>query len=257
MRFKILILIMFLGIFNNVSADQTTDLLNNAMKRADQIRINIPKGNPKGDQAAKDASDYLESEKFLKRVVEERKRLSKDLTAENPARKPSRAVLSDTEKIYIFISSSVPENTLRSYINDIDYLQEPNIIIVMRGFIGGLKKIQPTVSFINNLLKKDPTCDIGQGNCKSYSANIDIDPLAYRHFNINRVPAVAYADNVSIIDKEGSIGTPQNLKTKSKSDVYYGDMPLVYNLEKLSKKFPKLNLIVSKLKRKGFYNERN
>jgi type-F conjugative transfer system pilin assembly protein TrbC len=234
-------------------ADDTTDTLNKAIDSSKKTTVTLPKTDPDQVKKAQESAEYLKSEAFIKRFNEEKKKLSAafEPKTDTPL---TKAVLSGTERLYIFISSSVPKETLRSFIKDVNDLKEPNIILVLRGFVGGMKKVRPTLNFISDLLKKDPSCEGPAGPCPYYLANIDIDPLAYRYFNITRVPAIAYAENVSMVNSEQSIGTPQNLKSKPRSNVYYGDMPLSYTLAKLSREFKNLKPLSTKLEKRGFYD---
>ena len=51
-----------------------------------------------------------------------------------------------------------PEDTLRSYVSDAGRL-EGAVPIILRGFIGGMTRIMPTMTFIQKILKRDPGCD--------------------------------------------------------------------------------------------------
>lgn len=237
-------------------ADETTQLVNDAMKRAKKTKVEIPETkNREGYKAAEEADAYLKTEKFMKRLDEEKNKIRKTIgVSDSPMQSKvgRQTILSGKDRIYIFISSTIPRNTLMSYVRDLDHLKEPNIILCLRGFIGGMKKVQPTLDFINDLVKKDPSCNTDK--CEYYRANIDIDPLAFRYFDINKVPAVAYIENVNMENTEQSIGTPGNIKSKGVSNVFYGDMPLSYSLDKLSKKHTKLKNLTRKLERRGFYH---
>lgn len=101
------------------------------------------------------------------------------------------AILKEDERIYIFVSSSVPKETLRNYARDIDSLGEPRISIVMRGFVGGMTKVRPTLEFLNGVLFKNENCD--SNKCEAYQAPLLIDPLLFRHYGIKAVPAIVYA----------------------------------------------------------------
>lgn len=258
---KYLMILVFLFVAlvaaNKITADETTRLLDAAEKRAAKMKVNIPgKTSKEGEKYAEESDLYLRSDEFMQRVEEEKKKMKGVFginEKENLVTKIDKNIaLAKNERIYVFISSSVPRSTLMSYIRDLDHLKEPNVIVCLRGFIGGMKKVRPTLDFISDLVKKDPSCH--SDRCEYYQANIDIDPLAFRYFNINRVPAVAYVEGVSMENMEQSIGTPGNVKGKGVSSVVYGDMPLSYGLAAMSKKHPNLKKITRKLERRGFYH---
>ena len=51
------------------------------------------------------------------------------------------------DKLFIFISSSMPMYEIRRYVKQVAMLNEPDVQIVMRGFIGGVKYLTPTIRF--------------------------------------------------------------------------------------------------------------
>jgi conjugal transfer pilus assembly protein TrbC len=96
------------------------------------------------------------------------------------------------ERIYLFVSSSVPLATLRNYAAMINHVRDGRITMVLRGFVGGMKKVGPTLEFIGDILKKDPACDLGKTRCDSFQVTIHVDPEIFQRFQIENVPAMAY-----------------------------------------------------------------
>jgi len=124
--------------------------------------------------------------------------------------------LDNDEKIYIIISSSMPNHIIKNYF---EMLQNVNtdVTFVLRGTIGGIKKIMPTLNWIKDLLKKE------DGN---YEYNIIIEPRVVTKYNIERVPAVLYIKNFdSSYIKENS---------DEKYYIYYGTVDVDYALEKIN-----------------------
>jgi len=161
------------------------------------------------------------------------------------------AILKEDERIYIFVSSSVPMDTLRNYARDIDSLGEPRISIVMRGFVGGMTKVRTTLEFLRGVLFKEETCD--SDKCESYRAPILIDPLFYRRYGIETVPAIIYARGVSGMDSAVSEGVEMG----KAGDYYvlYGDAALDGALEIIQReaRSKSLECIVWKLRRGDGY----
>jgi type-F conjugative transfer system pilin assembly protein TrbC len=107
--------------------------------------------------------------------------------------KGQQPLLADNERIYVFISSSVPMRTLRNYARDIDRLGEKNISFVMRGFVGGMGTFGPTREFLRELVVDDPTCwTEDPGKCRGMNVQVSIDPMLFRAFGVESVPAIAY-----------------------------------------------------------------
>ena len=133
--------------------------------------------------------DYLKSEDFTNKLED-----NVDLLNNNPIPDinhylPSENISSNTSNIsgnyILFISSSIPVNTLRAYAHDISENNLP-VKMVLKGFVGGMTRIKPTVQFIKNIIQIDDDCKF---DCDTYNVDINIDPELFGSFNINSVPA--------------------------------------------------------------------
>lgn len=141
--------------------------------------------------------------------------------------------LQDDERIYIFISSSMPLETIRNYAAAVSRMNDPKkIVLVMRGFIGGMEKIGPTTSFIADVLKEKASCDLAAGEqCSMVNANVLVDPILFRRYGITQVPATVYAKGVRVNIPEQSEGN-EDVSVGSFWTVY-GDAALAFNLGKI------------------------
>lgn len=190
---------------------------------------------------------FVKSEDFKKKTEMYKNRLktlSPELFGEAPEpQEQKKDNYFGKDRIYIFISSSVPKSTLRQYINDIDGL--PQATAVLNGFIGDIGKMQPTVQFIADLLKVDEHCKMP--GCDYLDSEIVVDPIIFKRLNIDRVPAIAYVENYERIGY-----CSEGLETGSKMSnirVVYGDVALKDALEHINKKTKsaKLASIIKKL----------
>ncbi|MEM4134379.1 MAG: TrbC family F-type conjugative pilus assembly protein [Candidatus Micrarchaeia archaeon] len=138
--------------------------------------------------------------------------------------------LNPDERIYILISSSMPENTIKNYIKQ-SLNFSSNVYFVLRGGIKGLSKVQPTVNWLYNMIKVNPLCE--KENCEVYPVRILIDPFIYRKFNIDKVPAVIYVrglPDISIVkESEGKL-------KHTFSAISLGDISIEYHLKIMSEK---------------------
>jgi len=186
----------------------------NLNKSVEEERIKLMEGIFSG------AGDVLE---HLKDNAGKEKTLSKGLKRRSGAR--------EGERIYVFISSSVPVHTLRNYARDFDAIKTSMAVMVMRGFVDGMKKAGPTLGFVRKILVKDPSCD-GR-KCEVYRVPVLIDPLLFRKYGINVVPAVVYAAK------------------GDESYALYGDVSLDGALEMINKeaKSSRLDCLVRRLRR--------
>lgn len=204
-----------------------------------------------GDSAEKFMDEFNDPD-YQARILDEKTRLQKDLFQDiitqslpNTDHNPPAGAGSTPGQLYLFISSSVPLTTLRNYAAVLDHAGTSQVIMVLRGFVGGMKKIRPTLDFIGTILKKDPACDLAKEMCDSYQVNIQIDPLLFQRLAIHEVPALAYLP-ISETDDENM---------QQESIIINGDAGLDYLLERINRevKNPELDSLIVVL-RKGAAN---
>ncbi|MDF1554381.1 MAG: type-F conjugative transfer system pilin assembly protein TrbC [Deferrisomatales bacterium] len=158
-----------------------------------------------GEEGALDVVKQLQSPGYLHRLEAEKTRLGREVFGQvleafpdvsGPGRSPSRG-LPPTDRIYLFISESVPLETLRNYARDVVEIGDPRIVMVLRGFVGGMRHVLPTRRFVLDVLRKDFACDPeARSDCDLYPANLVIDPLLFRRYDVQEVPTVVYAQGV-------------------------------------------------------------
>jgi len=138
-------------------------------------------------------------------------------------------LLGDNERIYVFISSSVPVRTLRNYARDIDRIGEKNISLVMRGFVDGMGTFGPTAEFLREVLVDDPICwTEDPGKCRGMNVEVSIDPMLFRAFGVEVVPAIAYERGFRLAGQDH--GLRYEVETED-SYLVYGDASITEALE--------------------------
>jgi type-F conjugative transfer system pilin assembly protein TrbC len=143
--------------------------------------------------------------------------------------------LGEDERLYIFVSSSMPVAVVRQYAADVAKLGDKKISLVLRGFIGGMSKIAPTVNFVSDVLKKNSFCELSESiKCEMLKAEVIVDPLLYRRYGITQVPSFVYVKGIKSSNPDMSEGDLKNLSTLG--DVYKvaGDASLKYVLSKIA-----------------------
>jgi conjugal transfer pilus assembly protein TrbC len=259
-----LIIVCFIGLvsflFENsaVKAADITDI-NNLLNRADKQQMVIPE--IKENEKAKETASIFNSEAYQKRLQEQINKLKSQLDPDSKASNPTpisrkdnnqNAYLMADERIYLFVSSSMPMSTLKSYASDLDKLRDPNIIMIMRGFVNGVKFMKPTLEFIADIQTKDVNCDPLTAKCDAYHVDITIDPMLFSKYEIKTVPAIVYARGISPIDPE----TGQDINENTASDAYMvsGDVSFEHALDVIAKasSSSQIENILKKLRR-GFY----
>lgn len=192
------------------------------------------------EKAARDMAADFYSDSFQARIKDEEMRLKRDLFGDalkdyypealgESKSSGKKAYLAHDERIYVFISSSMPMTTIRNYMAAIDRVGDPNIKVVMRGLIGGMKYVKPTLEFVAEATLKDRHCDYQDGKeCQRYAVDIDVDPLLFRRYQITKVPAVVYVPKVKRVDDPGmSEGLVKSFEV-GEHYVVYGDASLSY-----------------------------
>ena len=199
-------------------------------------------------EAAKEVHSQAGSALFRQKIREQEQRLKEEiraLTGEPPGPEgegdssgrdekdqQGETFLAGNEKIYIFISSSVPMQTLRNYAVDMDRLKEPNIRMVMRGFVDGMSFFLPTREFLKELLLKDPACwNKKPKSCEAFPVDVSIDPMLFRTFQIEAVPATLFHRGREF-GPARKPGVPVN---KGEFFLVYGDASLRETLEAINR----------------------
>lgn len=244
------LLIVSSAMAEEVRMDQINAILDKTKDKTEDIKIAGPP-NKEAEAAAKDLARQFHSAEIQEKIKAYQKTITKELLGEKGlpeeiAEKPS--FLASDERLYLFISSSMPVATLRNYAAAIDKIESGGVVIVMNGLIGDIADIKPTLSFIHGILMIDPAC---QGStCKAFQIGIEIDPLLFRLYNITTVPAIVYATGVST-DPEQSEGK----NAAANGYKISGDVSLEYALEQIlaKSKSPSIRSLLKHLQ-KGFYN---
>ncbi|OPY77498.1 MAG: Type-F conjugative transfer system pilin assembly protein [Syntrophorhabdus sp. PtaU1.Bin153] len=220
-----------------LSAEDIAETVEQSKKHSRTIDLPKNAHETEATRLAEHLSRYAESGEFQERIEAQKNRLygqiyggqenRHEATVKDPPGK--RVGLSSRERIYLFISASVPIPTLRHYMKVINDLGEPNIKVVMRGFVGGAKFVKPTMAFLKEILFTDPECNPSRERCNTYRTQVIIDPLLFGKYRIEKVPAFIYAPSLSISDNQMSEG----LSGGKASDHYliYGDVSLEYALQ--------------------------
>jgi len=147
-------------------------------------------------------------------------------------------------RLYIFMSSSVPSSVWKNYANYIDRYKIDNATMLLRGCIDGCVKIKPTLDFISDIVT-----DEGR-NKDGLDVKIQIDPLLFRKYGVNEAPCFIYATDVKPNSIELSAGLEDNLKEPISYVSSCGDWSFLYHIETLLKKSQskELSKLLSKIK---------
>lgn len=135
------------------------------------------------------------------------------------------------ERIFIAISSSMPDIAIREYFKQLDGIS--GVEFVFRGIVGDdIRYIQPTLKYIRYLMKKNPNIKNDEDNL--YRVDIQINPKVFRKYNIQKVPALIYIKNYdSSLEEAKPLEEANN--TKEEVWIEYGLISPFYVLNKINK----------------------
>jgi len=246
-----------------ISPDVTSVLGIRAEKQSEQLSVPENKHEKWAKEKAVEITAIYNSPEFQKRVLDETERLKKEIFNKpieeyytdsksiTSMKDRAESRLSKNERIYVFVSSSMPIQTIRNYATAIDKARDPKVVMVIRGFLNGMDDINSTMAFVSRVLVRDSSCD--SINCPMFSANLEIDPLLFRRYRITEVPSVVYASNVQLFTPEGSEGIEGNASVGQFYKVT-GDAALDYHLETINSLVHEKSLEdLAELIRKGYY----
>ena len=192
-------------------------IMEKAREDAKSMTLPVNKHSKAGQMAAEQTADTFHSPEFQERIQAEQQRLEKEVFGDyiaswkkkkQPASGQQGAFgnLDTNERIYFFLSSSVPDGTVHAYIGTIAGTGDSNIIPVMNGFAGGLNDIEVSIKYFSRILKIDLECQDGKEACQRYQVSIKLKPSLFAQYGITQVPAVVYASDKDTFIIRGDAG---------------------------------------------------
>jgi hypothetical protein len=198
-----------------------SEAVKKAMKKARELAKNmtIPENRHKeaGQKAAEKTNAVYRSQEFQDKVkgyenwedlVPGAKKAKKE--------QKGKGILADSEKVYLFLSSSIPEASFQGYMASLDGV--PEIVPTMYGIVGGLGKEmkKERVAWWRKVLKKDITRKEPEtpdkSPCDLIKPSIAIKPQLFRQYEITEVPALVYVRGDEIYQVQGDVGLNTLLK---------------------------------------------
>lgn len=192
-------------------------ILEKARKDGETMNLPVSKYLARGLKAAQQAAATFHSPAFQKRVEAEQQRLAKGVfkTYSQPWQKETdviqepAATLSEKEKLYLFFSSSVPVETIHSYLATIASIGGSSVVPVMFGLVKGLAEVPASGEFFSRITKEDLSCRDEvhpQKLCQRFQLEIRVNPLLFSKYGIRQVPAVVYENETDTFVIEGDAG---------------------------------------------------
>jgi len=119
----------------------------------------------------------------------------------------AKVTLAENEKVYLFLSGSIPEPSFQGYMASLEGV--PEIVPVMMGMVGGLGKEnkEDRVQWWSKVLQKDITCEkTSEVPCELIKPAFSIKPALFKQYSITEVPALIYDRGDEIFHIQGDVG---------------------------------------------------
>ncbi|ELJ7345686.1 hypothetical protein QYK99_000541 [Campylobacter jejuni] len=239
--------------FNLSSMRQDMNLTKDEIKKRYDIKFNQ---SAEANKSAKIVSDMRRSDAFEKKIVDNQNYIlydksmnfneylgeysqnTKDMINQMENSKhliSANKYLNPNEKIFIVISSSMDKSSIQNYFKLLENVKT-DITFVLRGLVGNdARYINPTFSYLQDLLVKDPNNKNKEDKNNFYYYNIEINPKVTRRFNITKVPAVIFIKNYDPIVEDYQKMTNTPADTNEEYFVAYGETSINYALSEINK----------------------
>ena len=150
-----------------------------------------------GAVAARQVMERFTAPTVQERLQGEQAKVTETLKATKADPKQQTSQLATSEHLYLFLSSSMPEDALRSLLAGIAGLGGEQIVPVFAGLPHGLDDWPGNTRFFQRVLQKEPTCrDTATNTCECLQVPLRINPALFRQYGVNEVPTLVY-DNGS------------------------------------------------------------
>lgn len=122
--------------------------------------------------------------------------------------------LGSDETVYVFLSSSMPQSTVRAYLHQIAAAKDGQVIPVMYGLVEGIAKIPAAADYFSRILQVDGQCQDAPGAlCDRLPVEIRINPMLFKQYGITAVPSVVYVNGENWWSIQGDAALDYLLET--------------------------------------------
>ena len=163
--------------------------------------------NPGMKRRMETISETYNSDEFRERITKYKNDLRGVLNMDDDNSSDDEEVKASDRPI-LFISASIPLNVLQKYAEQLDGIGGGTM--VLKGFIGGSAKMMPTLKFIASILNVESSCK--GSTCKKHNVDIIIDPVLFKHHDVERVPAFMVYESKTYIERCKGSNAIENAK---------------------------------------------
>ena len=159
-------------------------------------RLRLPENahSKEGQEKAQKAKESFDSPTFQAQLRCQQTFIKGDLEdkkEKDTIKEPGK--LTPSESVYLFLSSSMPETVVNSYLVNLASANDNRMIPVMYGFLNGLADRNSSARYFNQVMKEDMRCEDKPGNmCRRLPLSIRINSSLFKQYQIVEVPALVY-----------------------------------------------------------------
>ena len=156
-----------------------------------------------GKKAADKAMESFNSKENQEKLQKEKARLQERNASQTGAPlliQPQQAPLQQNtskDKVYVFLSSSMPDEAVNASITQAARYGGDRIIPVFYGFPGGLANKRAAGSYFAHMMQESLACkDTQDLRCPRSRIRMKVNPALFQQYGVTRVPTVVYTNGV-------------------------------------------------------------
>ena len=169
-------------------------MVRKASDAAATLRLSENAHTKEGQEKAQKAKESFDSAAFQAQLQSQQtliKGALEDKKEKDTIKEPGK--LTPSESVYLFLSSSMPETVVNSYLVNLASANDSRMIPVMYGFLNGLADRNSSVRYFNQVMKEDMRCEDKPGDtCRRLPLSIRINSSLFKQYQIIEVPALVY-----------------------------------------------------------------
>ncbi len=193
---------------DRAAAVDVAELVTRVQETGQTMRLPENVVTEEGSEAARQVMGRFQASSFQEMLQEQQKSIMEKMHIEIPMAMSGKAEeKSSVESFYLFLSSTMTEERVHAYLEDIARAANGVIIPVLHGFPLGLTNKAGKGRFFIRLLQVEPTCrDTPDLCCQRLPVAIRINPALFRRYGITEVPALVYVSGEDSWSAHGDAG---------------------------------------------------
>ena len=170
-----------------------TETVEAARKQAKTLQMPENRHRGQGYEAAQQVYERYQSPPFQQKLQQEQQKIVQGQALTKGSTEKQTAPEDIPGSLFLFLSSSVPQETLRAYMQDLSLAKNLPTRAVLPGLPMGLDDLRENQKFFRRILQVDPACrTVPDHNCPWLPVPLHIDPTLFTRFDISEAPALVY-----------------------------------------------------------------